>query len=99
LLIFKFNNIVNIDGNLLIPCGLRVEARVGDRENEIYEVLEIEGWSTEVRAVVLWPTIYENEKDKDWFIRVLYGENKEQVKIFFFIHLLIFYLFIYYYIR
>jgi hypothetical protein len=63
----------------LIRCGLRIEARVGNKENEIYEVLEIQEWSIEDRAVVLWPTIYENEKYKDWFLRVLYGKSFKQV--------------------
>jgi hypothetical protein len=58
---------------------LRVEARVGKRDNESYEVLEILERSTEDNAVVVWPIKYENEKDVDWYIRVLYGENMKQV--------------------
>jgi hypothetical protein len=67
---------------VLVPCGIRVEARVGIKDNETYEVLEIQERSTEERAVVAWPAKYEGEKDADWFIRVLYGRDMKQVRMF-----------------
>jgi hypothetical protein len=77
---FIYNlSLVNINGKLLLPCGLRVEARVGSKDNEKYEILEIEEWSTEERAVVAWPIAFESQKDVDWFIRVLYGQDMKQV--------------------
>jgi hypothetical protein len=70
---------VNINGKLLLPCGLRIEARVGTRDNETYEVVDVEEWSTEEKAVIAWPAAFESEKEADWFIRVMYGENMKQV--------------------
>jgi predicted nucleotidyltransferase len=70
---------VIIKGKLLIPCGLRIESRVGRKENEEYELLETEEWSTEEEAVVMWPSVYDNKKEEDWYIRILYGENMKQV--------------------
>jgi hypothetical protein len=71
---------VTIKGKLLISCGLRVEARVGSKESEEYMIVEIEEWSTEEEATVTWPASYEDRKDVDWFIRVLYGENMKLVR-------------------
>jgi hypothetical protein len=77
--------LVNINGKLLIPCGIRVEARVGTKDNETYEVLEVLEQSTEDRAVVAWPAKFESEKDTEWFVRVLYGVNFKKVCIYIFI--------------
>jgi hypothetical protein len=74
-----------VHGKLLIPCGLRIEARVGSRDNETLEVLEVQDGSTEERLVVAWPSAYEKEKDVDWFMRVLYGPDMKQVGFFFFL--------------
>jgi hypothetical protein len=71
--------LVNINGKLLIPCGIRVEARVGTKDNETYEVLEVLEQSTEDRAVVAWPAKFEREKDAEWFVRVLYGLDFKKV--------------------
>jgi hypothetical protein len=75
--------VVNINGKLLIPCGIRVEARVGTKDNETYEVLEVLEQSTEDRAVVAWPAKFENEKDVEWFVRVLYGVEFKKVYVYF----------------
>jgi hypothetical protein len=72
--------VVNIDGKLLLGCGLKVEGRLG-KDNENGEVLEIDERSTEEKAVVIWPSSYENEKNVDWYVRVMYGENMKQVCI------------------
>jgi hypothetical protein len=65
----------------LLPCGLHFEARIGTKDNETYEVLNVQEVSTEERAVISWPAVFENEKDVDWFIRVLYGVDMKQVCI------------------
>jgi hypothetical protein len=37
--------------------------------------------TTEEKAVVSWPAAFENQKDVDWFVRVLYGQDMKQVPI------------------
>jgi hypothetical protein len=76
---FLFYFAVTIRGKLLIACGLRVEGRLGSRDNEVYRVLEIEEWSGEEEAVVMWPEEYESEKEVDWYLRILHGEDFKQV--------------------
>jgi hypothetical protein len=66
-------------GKLLIPCGLRIEARVGSKDNETFKMLEVQERSTEEQVVAAWPSAYEDEKKADWFVRVLYGEDMKQV--------------------
>jgi hypothetical protein len=76
---------VNINGKLLIPCGIRIEARVGTKDNETYEILEVLEQSTEDKVVSVWPSKFESEKDVDWFVRVLYGIDFKKVCIYLFI--------------
>jgi hypothetical protein len=68
-----------VNGKLLLPCGLRIEARVGSKDNDTFTVLEVQEWSTEEKAVVAWPAALEREVESDWFIRVLYGQDMKQV--------------------
>jgi hypothetical protein len=70
---------VIIRGKLLLPCGLRVEGRIRSKENEEYEILEFRDSSREEEALLVWPSIYENEKNVDWYLRVLYGFEMKQV--------------------
>jgi hypothetical protein len=58
---------------------LQIEARIGSKDSEAFEVLEVEERSTEDKAVVAWPAVFENRKDVDWFIRILYGQDMSQV--------------------
>jgi hypothetical protein len=79
---------VNVNGKLLIPCGLQFEARIQSKDNEKYEIMKVQERSTESNAVLLWPAAYEKETDVDWFIRVLYGEDMKQVYLLLYTKLL-----------
>jgi hypothetical protein len=68
-----------ISGKLLIRCGVVKEGGTGAKDKEKYETLQIQEWSTEESAVVAWPVVFEERKDEDWFVRVLYGHDYTHV--------------------